>query len=100
VVDFGRCFCYIYWSGYSTRSKINGVIAQLGERLPCTQEVASSTLAGSTLKLIYSFCVTVCSKRRGSFAAIDAKAKPERVTARSHNFRGEVHGERGGLYPL
>ena len=29
--------------------KLKGAIAQLGERLPCTQEVRSSILLGSTI---------------------------------------------------
>jgi hypothetical protein len=33
------------------KKRVKGAIAQLGERLPCTQEVGSSILPGSTTAL-------------------------------------------------
>ena len=36
-------------AAYGNIAKLNGAIAQLGERLPCTQEVGSSILPGSTI---------------------------------------------------
>jgi hypothetical protein len=38
---------------------VRGAIAQLGERLPCTQEVGSSILPGSTKQLVVSGLIRV-----------------------------------------
>ena len=46
----------------------NGAVAQLGERLPCTEEVRSSSLLSSTIEVIVLPCNFVelpTGKRRG-----------------------------------
>ena len=49
--DLIRVGKLIFCCGRASANKpLNGPIAHLGERLPCKQEVASSSLAGSTIK--------------------------------------------------
>ena len=39
-------------AAWRQKDKQKGAIAQLGERLPCTQEVGSSILPGSTISVV------------------------------------------------
>ena len=41
-------------------ARINGAIAQLGERLPCTQEVSSSILLSSTILIFTALLANSC----------------------------------------
>ena len=49
-----------------------GAIAQLGERLPCTQEVRSSILLGSTTSIEPSALLKVEALGRGYFVLVKA----------------------------
>ena len=40
-------------AAYGKKTKPNGAIAQLGERLPCTQEVDGSIPSGSTIYSVH-----------------------------------------------
>ena len=44
------------------KDTLDGAIAQLGERLPCTQEVSSSILLSSTIYLLTSLLNDSCNK--------------------------------------
>ena len=55
----------------------NGAVAQLGEHLPCKQRVASSILAGSTIRFLNSVaeCLPDLQEVAGSSPAESTKIK-------------------------
>ena len=63
--------------------KIYGAIAQLGERLPCTQEVSSSILLSSTI-LIFSALLANSHKR--DYASLTSALKILQMAYGNINF--------------
>lgn len=48
-----------------------GAIAQLGERLPCTQEVGSSILPGSTTSMLDAQTLSMSSAQRAELLCVE-----------------------------
>ena len=60
---------------FTDKPLFSGAIAQLGERLPCTQEVSSSILLSSTISFLFYYFYSLASKPIPRLGILTSRSK-------------------------